>query len=307
MDLGLFGINMNLLGADPAAAVTVARAAEAAGWESVWAGEHYVLPDPRTPTSPARPETPMLDPFVALANVAAHTTTLLVATGVIVVPLHPPLMLAKHVASLDRVSGGRFLFGVGAGYLAPEFEALGVPMAGRGDRLDDHLDALEAVWTSAPAAHDGPYARFTGVRAEPRPLRQPGPPLHVGGHSPRAYERAVTRGHGWYGFALGVDASADCLDALRRAQDEHPRPPELGPLEVSVTPDPRIDLDDATVAAYAGLGVTRLIPLPPRRAADVGEIVRFVDELGERVARHPDLGHPDLRSRRRPSPPSAPG
>lgn len=302
MDLGLFGINMNLLGTDPTAAVTVARAAEAAGWESVWAGEHYVLPDPRTPTSPARPETPMLDPFVALANVAAHTTTLLVATGVTVVPLHPPLMLAKQVASLDRVSGGRFLFGVGAGYLGPEFEALGVPLAGRGDRLDDHLDALHAVWTSAPAAHDGPYARFAGVRAEPRPLRQPGPPLHVGGYVPRAYARAVIRGHGWYGFALGVDATAACLDALRRAQDEHQRPPELGPLEVSVTPDPRIELDDATLAAYAGLGVTRLIPLAPGRAADAGEIVRFVDELGERVARHPDL-----RSRRRPSPPSAPG
>ncbi|HET6951325.1 MAG TPA: TIGR03619 family F420-dependent LLM class oxidoreductase [Acidimicrobiales bacterium] len=290
MDLGLFGINMNVLAARPAAALDVARAAEAAGWDSVWTGEHYVLPDPRAAGSPAPPETPMLDPFVALAAIAACTSTLRVATGVTVVPVHHPIKLAKQVASLDRLSGGRFLFGVGAGYLAAEFAALDVPLAGRGARMDDHLAAMRALWTQAPAAHDGTHSRFSAVRAEPRPVQQPGPPLHVGGYAARSYERAVTQGQGWYGFALGPEATEACVAALRRALDEHDRPDDLGPLQISVTPDPRLDLDDATLAAYAALGVTRLIPLGPWRGREEPDaIIRFVDDLAARVARHPDL------------------
>jgi probable F420-dependent oxidoreductase len=283
MRFGLFGINLDVLGADPPAAVRVAVAAEAAGWESVWTGEHYALPDPRVPPSPSEPDTPMLDPFVALTHIAAHTSTLLLGTGVTVVPLHPPLLLAKQVASLDRVSGGRFLFGVGVGYLAPEFEALGVPLADRGARTMDHLTAMQAVWAPGRAAHDGPFVRFSGVRAEPGPLQRPGPPLHFGGHVPAAFRRAVTRGHGWYGFALDLDATAACVAGLREAAAAHERPDELGDLEISVTPHPRLALDDATVGAFADLGVTRLIVLPPREGrTDPDATVRFVDDLAGR-------------------------
>ncbi|HEY8543503.1 MAG TPA: TIGR03619 family F420-dependent LLM class oxidoreductase [Acidimicrobiales bacterium] len=282
---GLFGINLDVLGAEPAAAVRVATAAEAAGWESVWTGEHYVLPDPRVPPSPSEPDTPMLDPFVALANIAAHTSTLRLGTGVTVVPVHPPLLLAKQVASLDRVSGGRFLFGVGAGYLAPEFAALGVPLEDRGARMDDHLDAMAAVWAKGgPAAHDGPFVRFAGVRAEPGPMQRPAPPLHVGGHVPAAFRRAVARGHGWYGFALDLDATAACVARLRSAAESVERPAELGELEISVTPHPRLPLDDATVAAFADLGVTRLIVLPPREGrTDPDATLRFVDDVATRL------------------------
>ena len=280
MQYGLFAINLDALGADPVAGVRVATAAETAGWESVWTGEHYALPDPRVPPSPSRPETPMLDPFVALANIAAHTSTLLLGTGVTVVPWHNPLLLAKQVASLDRVSGGRFLFGVGVGYLAPEFEALGVPLADRGARTLDHLDAMQAVWTPGRASHEGRFVRFDGIRAEPVPLQQPGPPLHFGGHVPAAFRRAVTRGHGWYGFALDLDATAAAVDGLREAAAEHDRPADLGPLEVSVTPSPRLPLDAATVAAFADLGVTRLIVLPPRDGRhDPDPTLRLVDEV----------------------------
>src|SRR4051812_11904101 len=104
MRFGLFGINMDVLATEPAAAVRVARAAEDAGWESVWTGEHYVLPDPWAVPSPAKPDRPMLDPFVALTNVAAHTSRLVLGTGLTVLPYHQPLILAKQVASLDRVS-----------------------------------------------------------------------------------------------------------------------------------------------------------------------------------------------------------
>jgi probable F420-dependent oxidoreductase len=270
-------------------AVRVAQAAEAAGWESAWTGEHYVLPDPALGRTPAPPETPLLDPFVALANVAAHTSTLLIGTGVTVVPVHQPLVLAKKVASLDRVSGGRFLFGVGAGYLAPEFAALGVPLAERGARLDEHLDAMRTIWASEGFARfDGRFTRYADVRAEPRPVQRPGPPLHVGGYVPAAYERAVTRGHGWYGFALDPAGTEACLGALRAAEAAHDRPADLGPLEISITPPPGLRLDAAAFAAYAELGVDRLIVLPPRppRDAGAGEIadalVAFVDDLAAR-------------------------
>jgi probable F420-dependent oxidoreductase len=280
MRWGLFGINLDVLGRDPAAGVRVAQAVEAAGGESVWTGEHYALPDPRVAPSPSAPDTPMLDPFVALTNIAAHTSTLRVATGVTVVPYHPPLLLAKQVASLDRVSSGRFLFGVGVGYLAPEFEALGVPRADRGARTDDVLDALLAVWAPGRASHDGPYVRFDGIRAEPVPLQRPGPPLHVGGHVPVAYRRAVTRGQGWYGFALDVDATATAIAGLRAAADEHDRPAELGDLEVTVTPHPRVALDPAALAAFADLGVTRLVVLPPREGRDDPDAtIRHVEDL----------------------------
>ncbi|MFL6141560.1 MAG: TIGR03619 family F420-dependent LLM class oxidoreductase [Labedaea sp.] len=286
MRFGLFGINMDVLATDPAAAVRVAVAAEEAGWESVWTGEHYALPDPRAAPSPAAPDRAILDPFVALTNVAAHTRKLLLGTGVTVLPYHQPLVLAKKVASLDVVSNGRFQFGVGVGYLPQEFDALGVPMADRGARMTEYLDALRAIWTTAPATLRGRHVSFAGVRAEPRPAQRPGPPLHFGGGVAQTFRRAVTEGRGWFGFALDPAAASRAVAALRQAEREHPRPAELGPLEISVTPDPTLPIDDDTVAAYAGLGVTRLIPLPPRAGRrDPEAVVAFVRTVGERWAR----------------------
>lgn len=286
MRFGLFGINMNALATDPGEAVRVAVAAEEAGWESVWTGEHYVLPDPRVAPSPEHPDTPMLDPFVALTNVAAHTRTLLLGTGVTVVPLHQPLVLAKKVASLDRVSGGRFLFGVGVGYLEQEFRALDVPLDDRGTRTMEYLEALRTIWTTeGPAAYHGKHVRFADVRAEPRPIQRPTPPLHFGGGVAQTFRRAVTHGRGWYGFALDLARTEQAVAALRQAHSEHPRPAELGPLEISVTPHPRIAIDDDTVTAFAERGVTRLIPMPPRQARhDPDQIVHFVQTVGERYA-----------------------
>jgi probable F420-dependent oxidoreductase len=285
--LGLFLINIDICATDQAAAARIAQAAEAAGWESVWTGEHYVLPDPPVAASPAGPDLPMLDPFVALAHLAAHTRTLRLGTGVTVVPLHHPLMLAKQVASLDIVSGGRFLFGIGVGYLEPEFRALGVPLADRGDRTDDYLAAMRAVWAGEVAGYRGRHVEFAGVRAEPRPRHPAGPPLHVGGYAPASYRRAVTQGDGWYGYALDPEQTATALGDLRRALDEHPRPAHLGPLEISVTPPPSVALDDAALTAYADLGVTRLIALPPRAGRDDADAqVRFVEELGARIDGH---------------------
>jgi probable F420-dependent oxidoreductase len=278
--LGLFGINTDACGGgDPDLIVRVAVAAEAAGWESVWTGEHYVLPTEYVPPSPAPGDTPMLDPFLVLGIIASHTSTLLLGTGVTVVPLHQPLALAKRVASLDVLSRGRFLFGVGVGYLEPEFRALEAPFDRRGRRLMDQLAAMQAVWTDEAPSFQGQFLSFDGVRAEPRPLQRPTPPLHFGGYVPHSFRRAVQHGHGWYGFALDLPGIEHCLAGLRAAASEVERPGSLPPLEISVTPHPRLELDKATLDQLAELGVDRLILLPRwRRRIDGEELLRFVEE-----------------------------
>ena len=120
MKLGLYGINLGAC-ADPETATSVARAAEEAGFDSVWTAEHVVLPDPQVPEAPIPPQTPLLDPAVALSYVAAHTRTIRLATGIIILPQRNPLVLAKELASVDVLSGGRLIFGIGAGYLEAEF------------------------------------------------------------------------------------------------------------------------------------------------------------------------------------------
>ena len=175
------------------------------------------------------PEDPILDPLVHLGFVAAATERLLLATGIIILPQRNPLVLAKQAATLDVLSGGRLLLGIGAGYLEPEMTAIGVPMAGRGTRTDDHLAAMRAIWTQpGPVEHHGPFVDFAGVDAHPRPVTPGGPRIVVGGHTPAAYRRAVTSGHGWYGFGLTPEQTAECLAGLREAADHVERPAELG-------------------------------------------------------------------------------
>src|SRR6266571_2988804 len=123
------------------------RAAEAAGFESLWGGEHVVLPDPQAPPSPMAPHEPILDPVIALTYCAAVTTRVRLGTGIIILPQRNPLVLAKELASLDRLSNGRLIFGVGVGYLEPEFQALGAPFRDRGRVTDDYLAAIRAIWT----------------------------------------------------------------------------------------------------------------------------------------------------------------
>ena len=272
MRFGFFGINLGAC-ARPDTLARVVRAVEAAGFDSVWTGEHVVLPDPQAPPSPSPPQTPFLDPAVALTYAAAHSERLLLATGIIILPQRNPLVLAKEIASLDVLSGGRALLGIGAGYLEPEFRALGVPFARRGERSDEYLDAIRALWTQPQPAFQGEFVSFSGIDAHPRPVRPGGPPIVVGGSSPGALRRAVSRGNGWYGFAMDAAATERALRGLEKARSEVARPAELGRLEISVTP-PRIDADG--VRRYAELGVDRLVLLGMQ--PDEARLLRFVDE-----------------------------
>lgn len=172
LKLGLFSMTTGPC-TYPDGAARVARAAEAAGFDSLWGGEHVVLPDPRVPPSPMEPEDRIMDPVVTLAFVAAHTTRIRLGTGIIILPQRNPLVLAKQLASLDVLSGGRLIFGVGVGYLEPEFRALGIPFEHRGPVTDDYLAALRVIWSEARPAYRGRFVSFEGVQAHPHPVQQP--------------------------------------------------------------------------------------------------------------------------------------
>src|SRR5215213_5590149 len=150
--VGLFNIN-TFVCSHPENLVRVAKVAEEAGYDSVWTGEHVVLPDPQVPPSPVAPEGRMLDPAVALTFAAAHTSRIRLGTGIIILPQRNPLVLAKELASVDVLSGGRLIFGVGVGYLKPEFDALGVPMEDRGTRTLEYIEAMRAIWAADGAEY----------------------------------------------------------------------------------------------------------------------------------------------------------
>ncbi|NUR24534.1 MAG: TIGR03619 family F420-dependent LLM class oxidoreductase [Catenulispora sp.] len=292
MKFGLFAINYGTC-ADPDAAVRVARHAEAAGFESVWSGEHIVLPDPAPPGFTMPPTMPFLDTVVALTLVAAHTATIKVASGIIVLPLHHPVVLAKELASIDVVSNGRLIAGFGAGYLPQEFASTGVPMAERGARTEDYIRAMRALWSMDSPRFEGRFVSFRDVQARPRPVRRPGPPVVLGGEAPAALRRAVTMAEGWYGFHLDLDETSRLTEELRHAAREHERPPELGRLELTVTPAEK--LDRTVVERYEQLGIDRLVVLPepdaPREKrhapVPVDHIMRNIDRTAtELIARH---------------------
>ena len=280
MKIGLFAINFGAC-ADPGVAGKVAIAAEAAGLESLWTGEHVVLPDPQVAPSPAHPATPMLDPAVALAFLAAHTRTIRLGTGIIILPQRNPLVLAKELASLDVLSNGRLIFGIGVGYLKPEFDALGIPFEKKGARSEEYLAAMLALWTMEKPAYAGRFVSFSGIQAMPRPVQKPHPEVVFGGHTVQAFRRAARLAKGWYGFALDLEKTRACIEGVKQACAVVGR--AFDDLEVSVTPLPErdklvLDLDGAQRCAE--LGVRRLVLYQPR-ARDEAAMLRMVEQASD--------------------------
>jgi probable F420-dependent oxidoreductase len=281
MKYGLHSVNLHTC-AYPEAGARFARAAEAAGFESLWVADHVVLPDPPMAGRPMASDMRLLDPIVSLTFLAAHTTRILLATGVIILPQRQAVVLAKQLASLDVLSNGRLVFGLGVGWCEPEMRSTGAPFAERGRVADDYLAAMRAVWTQAKPSYRGPYVSFEGVQAMPRPVQRPTPPVVVGGRSGPAYRRAVMQGHGWYGFGLDVATTEKLLGDIREVAKKVQRPAELGALEISVTP-PGYDVPDrATRDAYAALGVSRLV-LRPRPDMEAPALERFAADAGREL------------------------
>ncbi|NLD78097.1 MAG: LLM class F420-dependent oxidoreductase [Acidimicrobiales bacterium] len=268
-------------------AVAVAQAAEEAGFESIWTVEHTVVPAGYQSTypygaggrMPGPEDSDFPDPLIWLAFVAAHTSTVRLGTGVLILPQRNPVTLAKEVATLDRLSGGRVELGVGVGWLEEEFKALGVPFAERGKRADDQIAAMRALWNQELSSHDGPYYSFDGIYSRPLPT-QANLPIVVGGHSEAAARRAGRLGDGFFPGKGSHERLAELIALMRRTAEEHGRDPDA--IEITSGGDGAVGskaLDE--VKALAELGVHRVIVPPLAYDAD-GQRKVFA-EYGEQV------------------------
>jgi probable F420-dependent oxidoreductase len=256
------------------ALLALSEPAESTGVESIWVSEHLVLSDPREPPSPMDPTDPILEPLTTLAFLAARTESVRLGTGIVVLPLRNPLILAKELATVDVLSGGRLIVGIGVGYVEREFDALGVPFEGRGARTEEYLAAMRSIWTLEHPAFDAGTFSFRGVQSHPRPLQRPHPPIVIGGYAPPVMRRTVREADGWYGWGLDVDATARRLRVLRETALRVPRRAGLGDLEITITP-PGV-VDEATARRYEDLGVHRLNLMLPWSAEGDG-IARFFE------------------------------
>lgn len=276
MKYGVFGLGNGI--ADPALIARAAAAAERAGLESLWLGELIALPSPRTPLTPEEPETPYLDPLAVLAHLAAATERINLGAGVVIASQRHPLFLAKEAATVDVLSGGRLLLGIGAGYLPEQFASLGIPFAERGSRTDEVIDAVRALWSAEQPSFAGRHFQFDGIDAHPRPLRGD-VPIIIGGHGAPGLRRAVQHGNGWFGWKLDIERTERTLARLRGIAEQSERPVRLGKLEITITPT---EVPTAAEARrFAGLGVDRLVPELPR---DEAGIFRTIEQLGDLAA-----------------------
>ncbi len=275
MKFGIFGLGSGV--ADPDILRSVAQAADEAGLESLWCGEHVVLPKPRVAPSPADPDLEFLHPSVVLTYLAACTERVKLGTGIVLIAQRNPVVLAKEFASADVLSRGRMILGIGAGYLEPEFDAIGAPFRERGRRTDEAIDAMRALWNEEDPTFDGDFWQFTGIDAHPRPVTAGGVPIHVGGHSEAALRRAAERGQGWYGWMQDPDQTAAYVERLNQLCEEVERPAELGPLEITITPPAR--LTEEAVEQYADAGAHRLVSLSARAERSLLRAVEHLTSL----------------------------
>jgi probable F420-dependent oxidoreductase len=260
-----FGIMFANVGpyVQPDMAAAYGRIAEEHGIESIWTVEHVVVPGdyqseyPYSPTGrmPGPEESPIPDPLIWLTWVGAATTTLRLATGILILPQRNPVILAKELSTLDVLSSGRVELGVGVGWLREEFDALGVPFEERAARTDEYIEALRCLWSEDEPCFEGQYARFDRAKSYPKP-QQSMIPIHVGGHTPAAARRAGRLGDGFFPGRSTDEDLVPLLDEMRRSAKDAGRDPSA----IEVTAGGVMDLDG--VRRFADHGVDR-IALPP--------------------------------------------
>lgn len=242
--------------------IGLATAAEAAGIDSLWTVEHVIYPDSYGSTYPydesgrmmMAPDTDLTDPLTWLTWVGAHTSTIRLATGILILPERNPVVLAKQLGTMDSLTGGRIDLGIGVGWLREEFDALGIPWERRGARTDDYVAAMRALWAGDSASHDGEFVSFSGVSSNPKPVNG-SVPIVIGGHSDAAARRAGRLGNGFWPAKGDLD---HLLDVMRREADAHDRDPDA--IEVTWSAD-LAGNDDPVAAAeqLAEKGVSRVV------------------------------------------------
>jgi probable F420-dependent oxidoreductase len=240
------------------------RTAEELGYESMWVPEHPVLPsNPKTPFPQGGPIPPvyaqMGDQFIALGMAAAATRKLKLATGICLVPEHNPLILAKQISSLDNFSGGRFIFGIGAGWLREEAELLGADFAHRWTQSAEYVAAMRALWSKGEASFEGRYVKFPAVRCYPQPAQAGGPPVLLGSRDRNALKRVAKWGDGWCPIRVTVDDLKRALPELREECQKAGR--DFKRLDITVMGglgDERAKAQDE-LGKYAELGAGRFV------------------------------------------------
>jgi probable F420-dependent oxidoreductase len=274
------------IGIDGATALEICRRAEAAGFESIWGGEHVVLPDsigsryPYTADGkiPAEPDTPIPDPLIWLAFAAAAAPKLRLGTCILIVPQRNPLVLAKELATLDQLSGGRVELGLGVGWLKEEFDALGVAWERRGARNDEYVAAMRALWSGPHAEFHGEFVDFAPVTCSPRPV-QSRLPILVGGDTDAAIQRAVRIADGYFPGEGDAQRLGALIGRLRAAAQRAHRDPDS--IEINAMFGVQMADPVAGVAQMASLGVGRVM-IPAFFFAGPGGLDRL-SEFGERV------------------------
>ncbi len=260
----------------------IAREAEARGFESLWLPEHTHIPVERKSPWPGGPELPKMyydvyEPFIALAAAAAVTTRLKLATGICLVVQRDPLQTAKNVATLDRISNGRFLFGIGAGWNAEEMRNHGTEFETRLSLMRERVLAMKELWTKSKPEFHGKFVEFAPVMTWPKPVQKPHPPIHVGGGFPRALDRAIDYGDGWMPI-FGRDEILERMPEVRERARAAGRDPLKFEISIFAAP-PQADV----LARARDAGVTRCVfGLPPAKAEEVLPLVdRYADLMRE--------------------------
>jgi probable F420-dependent oxidoreductase len=282
MKIGLIPINVATQNAEQI--VGLAQKAEEVGLESVWTFEHAIVPvdyQSKYPYSAdgkmgVTPETNFVDPLIALTLVAAHTKTLRLGTGVNILPQVSPLLLAKQAASLDLVSGGRFMLGVGIGWLREEFEAMGTPFERRGARFDDYVQAMRKVWSGEVVEHKSDFVNWTGFKSHPTPVQDPFPVV-IGGSKGKAFQRIAKYGQGWFAPTPSPDALVPQLEELGKACAAEGR--DVASVEITTMWAPAFGMD--SLAKFGDLGVGRVVV--PLQALGEPNPIQGVEKLANEV------------------------
>jgi probable F420-dependent oxidoreductase len=262
----------------------MARTAESLGFESFWCAEHPFIPVHTRSRFPSTadgviPESysHFIDPFVALARASGTTTRIKLGTGIVLVPERHPLLLAKEVSTLDLFSGGRFLFGVGAGWLREETELMGGDFDHRWTQTRESILAMKELWTKPEAEYHGKYYDFPPVRSNPKPAQKPHPPVLLGGDAPRVLERIVGWGDGWLPNRVTPEQLRERRATLDRLAREAGRDPAA--ITVSVHGQPA---DRELIRRFHDAGATRVIVRPATTRSEedmVAELTRIAETL----------------------------